>query len=316
MKKFFIFLATACLFCLPEAGSRAQNPDGTYLYARRDTCDLFLDVYAPAPDSPTAFEGKAKPTLLFVYGGGFIGGFRSNERYHPWFKLLNDDGYRVITIDYRLGLKGVPMDFSLLGKLKTARHTITAEYMGVEDLFSAVNFIRQNADALGVDPDNIVLAGNSSGAIISLAAELSICNRNAYAQVLPEGFNFRGLISFAGAIVGDSGVPKYDRAPCPTLFMHGTDDQTVQYSKTQVMKLGMWGSDILDDVYRKEGYPFCIYRFAGHAHDIADNFVALWPFQKYFLEQNIILGKNVHIDAYVDDPNIPKWEAATLDSLY
>ena len=161
-----------------------------------------------------------------------------------------------------------------------------------------------------------MLVGNSSGAIISLAAELSICNGDEYAKILPEGFNFKGLISFAGAIVGDQGVPRYKKAPCPTLFLHGTADGTVQYDKTQVLKLGMWGTNVLDDIYRANGYPFCVYRFHDHAHDIADNFVALWPFQKYFLEQNVVLGNNVFIDAYIDDPAIPKWEAATLDSLY
>ena len=309
-------LLTAILAFSALSGAFAQRISGTYMYARRDTCRLFMDVYNPTPGADTKLEGHDLPTLLFVYGGGFIGGYRSNHRYMPWCRILNDNGYKVITIDYRLGLKGVKMDFSLKGKMQTARNTIKAEYMGVEDLFSAVNYIISNKEALGVDPDNIVLVGNSSGAIISLAAELSICNGDAYAAVLPKGFNFKGLISFAGAIVGDSGVPKYKSAPCPTLLLHGTADRTVQYDKTQVFKLGMWGTNILDDIYRKNGYPFCVYRFHDHAHDIADNFVPLWPFQKYFLEQNVILGRNVFIDAYIDDPNIPKWEAATLDSLY
>lgn len=294
----------------------AQVVAGTYKFASRDTCDLYFDVYNPTPGSQLTFEDRAKPTLLFVYGGGFVGGFRSNERYHAWFKLLNDNGYKVITIDYRLGLKGVPMDFSITGKIQTARNTIKAEYMGVEDLFSAVNYIIANKEELGVDPENIVLVGNSSGAIISLAAEQAICNDNPYASVLPKGFNFKGLISFAGAIVGDEGTPDFKKMPCPILLMHGTADGTVQYSKTQVLRLGMWGSDILDDVLRKRGANFCVYRFHEHAHDIADNYVALWPFQMYFLEQNVISGKRVLIDAYIDDPNIPKWDAATLDSLY
>ena len=158
-------LAFACLVSVS-----AQGPTGTYLYAQRDTCRLFFDVYEPAPEAETVLEGHEKPTLLFVYGGGFIGGYRSNERYMPWFKILNDNGYRVITIDYRLGLKGVKMDFSIKGRIQTAKNTIKAEYMGVEDLFSAVNYIFDNREALGVDPENIVLVGNSSGAIISLAA--------------------------------------------------------------------------------------------------------------------------------------------------
>ena len=306
-----VILAFGCL-----AAVSAQDLSGTYLYAQRDTCRLFFDVYDPAPDADTTFEGHAKPTLLFVYGGGFVGGYRSNDRYMPWFKILTGNGYRVITIDYRLGLKGVKMDFSVKGKIQTAKNTIKAEYMGVEDLFTAVNYILDNQEALGVDPENIVLVGNSSGAIISLAAELSICNGDEYAKMLPEGFNFKGLISFAGAIVGDQGTPKYKQAPCPTLLMHGTADETVQYNKTQVFNLGMWGTNILDDIYKDNGYPYCVYRFHDHAHDIADNFVALWPFQKYFLEQNVVLGNNVFIDAYIDDPAIPKWEAATLESLY
>ncbi len=313
-KKFFIAALAAFLFA--ASGLSAQNLAGTYMYAQRDTCDLFFDVYDPVPGAETTFEGVQKPTLLFVYGGGFVGGFRSNERYFPWFKILNENGYKIITIDYRLGLKGIPMNFGPIGQIQTAKNTIKAEYMGVEDLFSAVNYIIANAATLGVDPANIVLVGNSSGAIISLAAEQAICNGMEIASVLPEGFNFKGLISFAGAIVGDQGTPSYKKAPCPTLFFHGTADGTVQYRKTQVLKLGMWGTDVLDDIYRKNGYQFCVYRFHEHAHDIADNYAALWPFQMYFLEQNIMLGKNVYIDAYIDDPNIPKWEAATLDSLY
>ena len=314
MKQKLLILAAVLFGLAFECG--AQVVAGTYKYASRDTCDLYFDVYNPTPGSQLTSGEFRKPTLLFVYGGGFVGGFRSNERYFKWFKLLNDNGYKVITIDYRLGLKGVPMDFSIRGKIQTAKNTIKAEYMGVEDLFSAVNYIIAHQEELEVDPENIVLVGNSSGAIISLAAELAICNGREEAAVLPEGYNFKGLISFAGAIVGDEGTPEFKKMPCPILLMHGTADETVQYTKTQVMKLGMWGTDVLDDVLRNKNANFCVYRFHEHAHDIADNYVALWPFQLYFLEQNVMRGQRVLIDAYIDDPNIPKWEAATLDSLY
>jgi len=309
-------LAAFLAASLCPAGLSAQNLAGTYKYAQRDTCDLYFDVYDPVPGSETTFEGKAKPTLLFVYGGGFVGGFRSNERYFPWFKILNEHGYKVITIDYRLGLKGVEMKFNISGLIQTAKNTIKAQDMGVEDLFSAVNYIHDNAEALGVDPKNIVLVGNSSGAIISLAAEYYICNREPVALTLPDGFNFKGLIAFAGAIVGNEGKPKYQSEPCPTLMMHGTVDSTVQYNKTQVLKLGMWGSNVLDDIFAENKFNYSVYRFVDHSHDIADNYVALWPFQSYFLEQNVISGRRCIIDATIDDPTIPKWEAATLDSLY
>ena len=316
-RKLILATISAILFSgIFTVSADAQNLSGTYMFAKRDTCNLFFDVYDPTPGSETTFEGIQKPTLLFVYGGGFVGGFRSNERYFPWFKILNDNGYKLITIDYRLGLKGVPMSFSLIGKIKTAKNTVKAVEIGAEALFSAVNFIVENAGTLGVDPKNIVLVGNSSGAIISLGAENFICNGEPIAAGLPEGFNFKGLISFAGAIVDDNGTPKYAKEPCPTIFMHGTADGTVQYRKTQVFKLGMWGTDILAGIFKKNGYNYCVYRFHEHKHDIADNYAALWPYQKYFLEQNIMLGRRCIIDAYIDDPSVPSWEAATLDSLY
>ena len=42
----------------------------TWLFAHRDTCDLFLDIYPPAEGAQTTFEGKEKPTVIFVFGGG------------------------------------------------------------------------------------------------------------------------------------------------------------------------------------------------------------------------------------------------------
>ena len=294
----------------------AQNLSGTYLFAQRDTCDLYFDVYDPSPGSETVVDGVSKPTILFVFGGGFIGGERSDPGYFKWFRLMNDNGYRVITIDYRLGLKGKKVSFSPTGLIGTARNTVKAVEIGVEDLFSAVSYIVANSEALGVDPDNIVLAGSSAGAIISLGAEYFISNGEAIAKTLPEGFNFRGVISYAGAIVDDGGKPKYATAPCPTLLFHGTEDRLVQYNKLQVLKLGMWGSNVLAGIYSKNGYNYSIYRFVGHAHDISANFIALWPYQDQFIRNNVMKGNRSIVDATVDDPSVPAWEAPTRESLY
>ena len=57
------------------------TPDHTYMFAQRDTCELYMDIYEPAKDSQTTFEGKAKPTVMFMFGGGFIDGSRDDEDY-------------------------------------------------------------------------------------------------------------------------------------------------------------------------------------------------------------------------------------------
>ena len=309
-------LLSAALLLVCSLTVLAQNPAGTYRFAERENGDLYLDVYAPTPGSEQTFEGHAKPTILFVFGGGFVTGERSEPGYMPWFKILNDNGYRVVTIDYRLGLKGVKMGFSLFKLTDTAKKTKHAVDMGVEDVYSAVRFLCDNAQALGIDPANIVLAGSSAGAMISLSSEYEICNRSSRTAVLPEGFQFAGVMAFAGAIMSDQGTPAYRTEPCPQLLLHGTADETVKYGKMKLFNWGLFGTDALAKIYEKNGYSCNILRYKDHGHDIASHFVACWPEEKRFLEVNVMGGHRRIVDALIDDPTVAKWDAPTLDTLY
>ena len=109
IKKTLLIIAVAFLGLSSAYGQTTEKliePDGTYMFEKRDTCDLFLDVYNPAKGSKTTLGGKKKPTILFMFGGGFIRGTRDDASYNKWFRQLTENGYRVISIDYRLGLKG------------------------------------------------------------------------------------------------------------------------------------------------------------------------------------------------------------------
>ena len=105
MKKLVLAIVLALIGTAATAQKVRINvfPSGEYLFAQRDTCQLFLSVYEPSDESVTTINGKPKPTILFVFGGGFIMGDRNAVDYLPWFRLYNENGYRVITIDYRLG---------------------------------------------------------------------------------------------------------------------------------------------------------------------------------------------------------------------
>ena len=107
MKKITAFFALI-LLAVPVLAQK------TYQFATRDTLNLYLDVYEPAPGSQTTFEGHAKPTILFVFGGGFIKGERSNAFQRAWFTRLNQAGYGVVSIDYRLGMKGFKVEKACL----------------------------------------------------------------------------------------------------------------------------------------------------------------------------------------------------------
>lgn len=277
------------------------TPDGTYLYAERDTCDLYLDVYNPAKGSQTSIDGKKKPTIVFMFGGGFIGGARDDASYNHWFRTLTRNGYRVISIDYRLGLKGSDkVGIAQVNVLDKAIH------MAVEDLFSATAFMIDNAEALGIDPENIVVSGSSAGAISVMQAEYEICNSTSWTEVLPEGFNYSGVMSFSGAILSRKGKVKYAKEPCPTLMLHGTADKLVPYNQIAFFNLGFFGGGKLVERFKKFGHNYNMYHFIDYGHEIAGSMSTTTDLQFKFLENNVMGGKNRIVETWIEDPNVYK----------
>ena len=277
------------------------TPDGTYLYAERDTCNLFLDVYDPADGSQVKAFGMNKPTIIFMFGGGFIKGTRDDADYHRWFRQMTDNGYRVISIDYRLGLKGSD-------KVGVAQVNVLdkAIHLAVEDLFSATNFIIENSDQLGVDPSNIVISGSSAGAISVMQAEYEIANRTEWASVLPAGFNYAGVMSFAGAILSREGKVDFKNDPCPTLMLHGTADELVPYDQIKVFNLGFFGGGKLVERFKKYGLSYNMYHFIDYGHEIAGSMDTTTDLQIKFLETNVMQKKPRIIEAWVNDPDVYK----------
>lgn len=285
-----------------EAAEPTITPDGTYIFEKRDTCDLFLDIYNPAKGSQTSIDGNEKPTILFMFGGGFIRGTRNDESYLPWFKAMTEDGYRIISIDYRLGLKGSDkVGVAQVGALDKAIH------MGVEDLYSATNFLNENAAELGINPSNIVIAGSSAGAIIAMQAEYEICNGTSWTSVLPEGFRYAGVMSFSGAILSREGKVDYRlHSPAPTLMMHGTSDELVPYDQIAILHLGFFGGGKLVDRFQKFGYNYNMYHFIDYGHEIAESMPTTMDLQKRFLETNVMKGKKRIVEAWISDPDVYK----------
>ena len=304
MKQIFLAIAALTAFCLSaSAQNDLLSPDGTYMYERRDTCDLFMDVYNPAEGSEDTFMGVRKPTVVFMFGGGFIQGTRDDKSYNSWFRMLTENGYRVISIDYRLGLKGATkVGVAQVNLLDKAIH------MAVEDLFCATNFIIENADQLGVDPSAIVISGSSAGAISVMQAEYEIANRTSWASVLPQGFNYAGVMSFSGAILSRKGKVKYQTAPCPTLMLHGTTDKLVPYKQIAFFNLGFFGGGKLVKRFQKFGYDYNMYHFVDYGHEIAGSMYSTLDLQLDFLEKNVMQGKKRIIEAWISDPDV--WKGA------
>src|ERR1700743_2268859 len=114
----------------------------TYIYAVKDSNELGLDVYSKA--------GAARPCVIFVFGGAFVGGHRDASIYTKSFHCLAANNYIVLSISYRLGLKGV----TNLSKFNTAplRRAID---MAVEDTYDATAWAIAHATMLQIDTSHI-----------------------------------------------------------------------------------------------------------------------------------------------------------------
>ena len=300
---FIIALLAFCGICTaaPKPADDFIAPDETFLFVKRDTCDLYLDIYNPAKGSSTTFEGKDKPTIIFMFGGGFIAGTRDDEGYHKWFRQLTSNGYRVVSIDYRLGLKGS-------NKVGVAQVNVLdkAIHMAVEDLFSATEFLIDNANELGINPNNIIISGSSAGAITVMQAEYEIANKTSWAANLPEGFNYTGVMSFSGAILSREGKVDYKTSPCPTLMLHGTADSLVPYKQIAILNLGFFGGGKLVERFKKYDLNYNMYHFVDYGHEIAGSMSTTLELQLKFIQTNVMQGKKRVIEAWVSDPDVYK----------
>ena len=111
----------------------------TYQYAEHDTLQLQLDFYTPAQVNDSTI------CVVYVFGGGFIGGHRDGDFEKAYFKQLVDEGFQVAAIDYRLGLVGVK-NLSIFNSdpLKDAIN------MAAEDAISAIAYLLEHAKELKV----------------------------------------------------------------------------------------------------------------------------------------------------------------------
>lgn len=312
MKSYRLIIA-AVLTIVSSASLFAQKmePDSTVKFADRDTCALYMDIYNPEPSKIVCEDGMERPTVIHVFGGGFMEGSRHQEWLRPWFRQMNALGYRMISIDYRLGLKGVrgvtQSEFAVL--LDKAIH------IAVEDLFSATAYLVKNGAALGVDARNIVVTGSSAGAITAQQAELELCNRTPMTSVLPAGFNYAGIMAFAGAVLVD-GTLGYAGKPCPVMMFHGTEDELVPYELAKSGTVSFCGPCTIQKALEESGAVYRFYRFPGVNHAVAGYMPQTVDKQVDFIERNVMRGSGECVDAEIADPSLPTYKTGNPNGLY
>lgn len=302
-----IFTFTLLLFIYIT--SVAQVAKSTFVYSIKDNDTLRLDRYSVISES----DRSVKPCIVFVFGGGFVGGHRDWGGYLSYFKEMAEKGYVVFSIDYRLGLK------PLLGRLQKGERIAKAEYpllfentinVAVEDLYDATSFILSKADEWKIDPARIIINGSSAGAVSVLQAEYYLCSGNKRIRKLPDGFQYAGVISFAGAVLSTSESLHWDKQPCPILFFHGDADNRVPYDKVPFFQYCFFGSKRLVEEFDKLKWPYYFYDVENAAHEIAEspmrsNIAEIEEFLSQFIDKQQLLAIHKRV-RFLDKPVLNK----------
>ena len=157
MKRLIAILALIAGF-LCEAEEKAHPDDGMnwkgevhrdVVYKEVDGRKLMLDVYMPAGSNP-----ENAPLIYFVHGGGWAAGNKEkfgNRGTLPVFQKLSEKGFVCASVSYRL--------------CKPGRNVVMRDC--VIDAMDGLRFLKKNAGQYGIDPECMVVFGESAGGQIA-----------------------------------------------------------------------------------------------------------------------------------------------------
>jgi para-nitrobenzyl esterase len=157
---------------LPWQDVRAADKTGPACMQPRDDLDsrvavsedcLYLNVWRSAAAQP----GSKLPVMVYIHGGGFVGGTASDASRDG--TNLARNGVIVVTLNYRLGRFGW---FAYPELTAEAAGGATGNF-GLMDQVAALHWVRDNIAAFGGDPARVTIFGESAGGI-SVNALMSV----------------------------------------------------------------------------------------------------------------------------------------------
>lgn len=126
-----------------------------------------LNLWTPAPD------GKKRPVMVWLYGGGFSTGSANLPEYNG-ARLAASQNVVVVGVNHRLNAFGF-LNLSGFGK----KYEQSAN-VGMLDIVMALQWIRENIACFGGDPDNVTLFGQSGSGCKGLVLMASPAARGLF----------------------------------------------------------------------------------------------------------------------------------------
>jgi len=119
--------------------------------AKSEDCQ-FLNVW-----TPSISDDDRRPVMVWLHGGGFTNGSSIEMVSYDGANLSQKGDVVVVTLNHRLNVLGY-LDLSAYGD--EYKHSANA---GMADIVVALEWVRDNIEQFGGDPDNVTLFGQSGG---------------------------------------------------------------------------------------------------------------------------------------------------------
>ena len=129
----------------------AACPQPNFREPTSEDC-LFLNVWTPA-----LRDGGKRPVMVYFHGGEYSSGSGSSPLYDGMRLCLRGDVV-VITVNHRLNTFG----HLYLARLAGANYAASGN-VGILDLVQALTWVRDHAEAIGGDPQRVMVFGQSGG---------------------------------------------------------------------------------------------------------------------------------------------------------
>ncbi|RYG73771.1 carboxylesterase family protein, partial [bacterium] len=133
-----------------KACMQAPNTQGNTAPVSEDC--LYLNVWSPAKSASAKL-----PVLVWIHGGGYVGGSTSIGMYDG--AGFAKKGVVLVSLAYRLG----PYGFMAHPELSRESGKGSGTY-GIQDLVAGLRWVSANVAAFGGDPGQVTIFGHSAGA--------------------------------------------------------------------------------------------------------------------------------------------------------
>jgi len=198
-----------------------------------------MDIYTP--DGDTEIN---RPLILFIHGGSFYGGDKTDLDCQDFCKTFAKKGYVTASVNYRL----VSL-LNIVSFLSNQDEQYEEVLKATSDVKAAIRYFRKdvaNGNIHGIDPNTIFVGGVSAGGVTAIhlayiddisdlpttpldiqAVATSLGGLEGDAGNLGYSSEVNGVISFAGGINTLSWIDANDE---PIVSCQGDADLTVNYN--------------------------------------------------------------------------------------